>query len=42
MIMLKNLREYALQIREMYQTQIDIRQNNVMRFLTVVTTILCL
>lgn len=35
----QNLREYALQIREMYQTQIDIRQNNVMRFLTVVTTI---
>lgn len=35
----QNLREYALQIREMYQTQIDIRQNQVMKFLTVVTTI---
>lgn len=35
----QNLREYALQLREMYQTRIDIRQNDVMRFLTVITTI---
>ena len=33
------LREYALQIRELYQAQIDIRQNKIMQFLTVVTTI---
>lgn len=33
------LREYSLQIREMYQSQIDIRQNHVMQFLTIVTTI---
>lgn len=33
------LREYSLQIREMYQSQIDIRQNKIMQFLTVVTTI---
>lgn len=35
----QSLREYALQIREMYQTQIDIKQNQVMKFLTVVTSI---
>lgn len=35
----QNLREYSLQIREMYQTQVDIKQNRVMQFLTVVTTI---
>ena len=35
----KNLRELALQILEMYQTQIDAKQNKVMQFLTVVTTI---
>lgn len=33
------LREYVLQIREMYQTQIDIEQNKTMNVLTVVTTI---
>lgn len=33
------LKEYSLQMREMYQAQIDIRQNKVMQFLTVVTTI---
>lgn len=33
------LREYALQIREMYQTEADIRQNHTMQILTVVTTI---
>jgi Mg2+ and Co2+ transporters len=35
----KNLRELALQILEMYQTQIDAKQNKVMQFLTVVTTV---
>lgn len=33
------LREYALQIREMYQSQVDIKQNETMKILTVVTTI---
>ena len=33
------LREYALQVREEYQSQIDIKQNTTMRILTVVTTI---
>ena len=33
------LREYLIQIREIYQSQIDIRQNRVMSFLTIVTTI---
>lgn len=33
------LREYALQIREMHQTQVDVRQNETMRLLTVVSTI---
>lgn len=35
----KNLRDYALQIREMYQTQNEVQQNEVMQLLTVVTTI---
>lgn len=33
------LREYALQIREMQQAQIDLRQNDTMRILTVVSTL---
>ena len=33
------LREYALQIREFYQAQMDLKQNDTMRILTVVTTI---
>ena len=33
------LREYALQIREMQQSQIDLRQNDTMRILTVVSTL---
>lgn len=33
------LREYALQVREMYQSQVDIRQNDTMRILTVVTAV---
>ncbi len=33
------LREYSMQVREVYQTTIDVRQNEVMRVLTVVTTI---
>ncbi len=33
------LREYSTQIREVYQSQIDIRQNKIMKILTVVTTV---
>lgn len=33
------LREYALQIQQLHQTQLDIRQNDTMRILTVVTTL---
>lgn len=33
------LREYAIHIREAYQTQIDIKQNKIMEILTIVTTI---
>jgi len=35
----RRLQEYSLQLREMYESQIDIRQNKIMKFLTVVTTI---
>ena len=35
----ETLREYLVQIRELYQSRIDVRQNQVMSFLTVVTTI---
>lgn len=35
----QTLREYALQLRDMYQSRIDVRQNKVVQFLTVVTTI---
>lgn len=35
----RRLQEYSLQLREMYESQIDIRQNKIMQFLTVVTTI---
>lgn len=33
------LKEYTLQLRELHQSQIDVRQNAVMKFLTIVTTI---
>lgn len=33
------LKEYSLQLRELYQSQIDIRQNEIMKVLTIVTTI---
>lgn len=35
----KELREYALQIREIYQVHIDMKQNHVLSFLTMVTVI---
>ena len=37
--MVQMMKEYSLQLREMYQTGIDMRQNEIMQFLTVVTTI---
>ena len=33
------LREYSMQIRDLYQTQVDVRQNKTMTVLTVITTI---
>ena len=33
------LREYLMQVREVYQTQLDIRQNRIMKLLTVIATI---
>lgn len=33
------MREYAMQVQDVYQSEIEIRQNDVMKFLTVVTTI---
>ena len=33
------LQEYSMQIREVYQAQLELRQNNIMKVLTVVTTI---
>ena len=33
------LRDYSIQLREIYQSQIDLRQNTIMKLLTVVTTI---
>ena len=33
------LKEYSMQLREMHQTQIDVRQNEIMKMLTVVTTV---
>ena len=35
----KMLREYTIQMREMYQSQIDISQNQTMKVLTVLTAI---
>lgn len=35
----KFLREYAMQVQEVYQSEIGIRQNDVMKMLTIVTTI---
>lgn len=33
------LKEYSIQIRDLYQTQVDLKQNNIMAVLTVITTI---
>ncbi len=34
-----SLREYSMQVRDLYQTQIDVRQNKTMAVLTIITTI---
>ena len=34
-----SLRDYTMQLRDMYHTQIDVKQNRIMTLLTVVTTI---
>ncbi len=39
MDILNSLREYTLQVRDLYQSQLDVRQNRVMTLLTIVTTI---
>lgn len=33
------LKEYSMQLREMHQSQIDVRQNQIMKVLTIVTTL---
>lgn len=33
------IREYSLQLRELFQSEIDVRQNHIMKILTIVTTI---
>lgn len=33
------LREYAMQVQDVYQAEIEIRQNSIMKLLTIVTTI---
>ena len=35
----QSLREYSIQVRELFQGEIDIRQNRIMKILTIVTTI---
>lgn len=35
----QSLREYAMQVQDVYQSEISIHQNNIMKMLTVVTTI---
>ena len=35
------LRDYSIQVREVYQAQVDIKQNQIMKVLTVVTTVFC-
>ena len=37
--MVQMLKEYSNQLRELHQTRIDSRQNEIMQFLTIVTTI---
>ena len=37
--MANSIRDYTVQIRDLYHTQMDIKQNRIMTLLTVVTTI---
>lgn len=34
-----SLREYTMQVRDLYQTQIDVKQNKIMAVLTIITTV---
>ena len=34
-----SLREYSIQIRDLYQSQLDVKQNRIMSLLTIVTTV---
>ena len=34
-----SLRDYTIQVRELYQSQLDVRQNHIMSILTIVTTV---
>ncbi len=36
--MVEMLKEYSMQLREMHQTQVDLKQNKIMKVLTIVTT----
>lgn len=36
---ISNLRDYVSQVREAYQTEVDINQNNIMRLFTVITAV---
>ena len=37
--MVANLRDYSIQLRDLIQTQVDVKQNRIMTLLTVITTI---
>lgn len=37
--MVSSLRDYTVQVRDLYQTRLDVRQNRIMTILTIVTTI---
>ena len=37
--MVQNLREYSVQLRDLIQTRIDVKQNRIMTLLTVITTV---
>ena len=34
-----SLRDYTIQVRDLYQSQLDVRQNHIMAILTIVTTV---
>lgn len=37
--MVSNLRDYTVQVRDLYQTRLDVKQNRIMTILTIVTTV---